>query len=294
MKIVGARIALDANRAERCDFFVQDGRVSFSSGSGDEILDLRGHLLLPGLINAHDHLEFNLFPKLSAGPYANAKEWAADIHHPDRSPLKEHLSLPKRARLLWGGLKNLLSGVTTVAHHNEYSPVFDQDFPVNVVKDYGWAHSLDFSPDLGHRFRSTPADQPFILHAAEGVDDRALSEIPRLEALGVLSERTVLVHALALDEFSLDLLRARRCSIISCPTSNRALYGATLEDRVFESGLTIALGTDSAMTAQCDLLDEIRTASRPDTYEMVTKRAAKILRLGDGQGEISKKAAWRI
>jgi cytosine/adenosine deaminase-related metal-dependent hydrolase len=290
VKIVGARIAMDAVRSEPRDLFVRDGRISFTGGSDDETLDLHGQLLLPGLINAHDHLEFNLFPKLGRGLYENAKQWASDVHRPDDSPVQEHLALSKRSRLLWGGLKNLLSGVTTVAHHNEYSPVFDQDFPVNVVRNYAWAHSLDFSPDLQDRFRSTPSDQPFILHAAEGIDEKAKVEILRLDALGVLSDRTVLVHALALDKFSLELLRARRCSIVWCPTSNRAVYGGTLDEPVLGSGLNIALGTDSAMTAQGDLLDEIRAASRPEIYEMVTTKAADVLWLKDGQGEIREGA----
>ena len=50
---------------------------------------------MPGLINAHDHLEFNLFPRLGRGPYPNAGEWARDIYHPDRSPIREQLRVPK-------------------------------------------------------------------------------------------------------------------------------------------------------------------------------------------------------
>ena len=32
-------------------------------------IDLQDYLILPGLINSHDHLEFNLFPRLGHGPY---------------------------------------------------------------------------------------------------------------------------------------------------------------------------------------------------------------------------------
>ena len=45
-----------------------------------------GHVMMPGLINAHDHLEFNLYPRLGRGPYPNAGAWARDIYHPERSP----------------------------------------------------------------------------------------------------------------------------------------------------------------------------------------------------------------
>jgi hypothetical protein len=101
---------------------------------------------MPGLINAHDHLEFNLFPQLGRGTYPNAAAWARDIYHPGRSPIREQLRVPKPVRLWWGALKNLLSGVTTVCHHNPYErEVFGVDFPVRVVRRFSWAHSLGSS-----------------------------------------------------------------------------------------------------------------------------------------------------
>src|SRR5262245_47510100 len=86
----------------------------------DAAIDLENRLILPGLINAHDHLEFNLFPRLGRGPYSNSADWARDIYQPEVSPVREHLSVPRNIRMLWGGLKNLLCGVTTVCHHNPY------------------------------------------------------------------------------------------------------------------------------------------------------------------------------
>ena len=294
MRLTGARIARDARTTQTLDLEVRDGRVSFGAASSDlPVLDLTGFLVLPGLINAHDHLEFNLFPSLGRGTYKNAKSWAADIYQPSVSPVKEHLALSKRTRMIWGGLKNLLSGVTTVAHHNPLDDtLLDPSFPVNVVKHFGWAHSLDFSPDLVERFRTTPEKWPFILHAGEGVDESARSEVGRLERLGVLSERTVLVHAIGLDQPDLQLLRARRSALVWCPSSNVSTYGETLCASALHSELSVILGTDSALTAQVDLIDELEVAGRTHAlsaeklFEMVTTRSASVLRLNDGQGTI--------
>jgi len=293
MKIAGARIALSPDQSDHRDVYIRGGRVSFSGNDSDKSLNLNGFLLLPGLINAHDHLEFNLFPKLGSGIYPNAKAWASDIHRPLDSPVKEHLSLSKPTRLIWGGLKNLLSGVTTVAHHNPIEEfLLRPDFPVNVVREFGWAHSLDFSPDLAERFQATPQNWPFLLHAGEGVDEHAYLEIARLDSLGVLSRRTALVHAIGLDHPGLALVKARETGIVWCPSSNLAVYGRTLAPSVLTSSVNVALGTDSAMTAQADLIDEIAVARRASglnsaqIYEMVTTRAARLLRLCHGQGEI--------
>src|SRR5213594_3078870 len=153
VKLINARIAVDSKTAIRADVEIKDGHIArialaVDSPSSSNI-DLGGYLVLPGLINAHDHLEFNLFPRLGHGPYKNAVAWARDIYRPEESPVRENLRVPLRTRLTWGGIKNLLSGVTTVCHHNPYhAKVFDGRFPVRVRKRQGWAHSLAFSPDL--------------------------------------------------------------------------------------------------------------------------------------------------
>ena len=295
MKLGGGRVARNATQASEANLLIRRERIYFDdpdSGRSPE-LDLRGYLILPGLINAHDHLEFNLFPRMGRGPYPNAAAWARDIYRPEREPIRQHLRVPKPHRLFWGGLKNLLSGVTTVAHHNPYdAAVFQNSFPVRVVKRFGWAHSLDFSPDLLERYRRTPARWPFIVHAAEGTDQHARQEIGRLDQSGILGPRTVLVHAVATDSAGRDLIRRRKASIIWCPSSNRFTLGRTVPLSCLRSGVAIALGTDSALSGHGDLVDEMRIAlqggrMRPEEiYEMVTRKAARILRLDRGEGEI--------
>lgn len=293
MTLVGGRVALSAGESIQTNIGIGGSRIRRLDPklSCAPLLDLTGFLILPGLINAHDHLEFNLFPRLGRGPYPNATEWAHDIYRPSESPIRPHLLVPKTIRLFWGAIKNLLSGVTTVSHHNPYRrDIFERRFPVHVVKRFGWAHSLRFSSDAEERFRKTPAGVPFIIHAGEGRDAQARDEILQLQTHGMLAPSTVIVHGVALKSDDLSLLAQRGVSLIWCPTSNYFTLGQTLAPEVLRSGIPVALGTDSALTAQGDLLNELCAARRHvhlfRLYEMVTSQAARILRLDSGEGSI--------
>jgi cytosine/adenosine deaminase-related metal-dependent hydrolase len=301
MQLSGGRVAVDARTAAPATIDIDNGRilrVNWRDSSGFETLntpgqvDLEDFLILPGLINAHDHLEFNLFPRLGNGPYPNYKEWANDIYRPELSPLREHLSIPKPTRLWWGGIKNLLCGVTTVCHHNPYEEVFDRDFPVHVLKRYGWAHSIVFEKDLPLAFRSTESGAPFIIHLAEGTDAGSKDEIFALNQLDALDCRTVIVHGVGLTAEGHALRRQKGASLVWCPTSNRFTIGTTIDARSISLEEKIAMGSDSALTSNGDLLDEIHAAHTEDgldadtIYAMVTESAADILRLRDGEGRI--------
>jgi hypothetical protein len=221
---------------------------------------------------------------MGRGHYANAGEWARDIYHPDRSPIREQLRVPKPVRLWWGALKNLLCGVTTVCHHNPYErEVFGTEFPIRVVRRFAWAHSLEFEPELAARFRRAPASYPFLVHCAEGADAASRREVQELDTLGALDERTAIVHGVGLTPAGLALLRRRRASLVWCPTSNLAMLGRTVSRTVLRSGIPIALATDSALSAPVDLLDELAVARKylpaARLYEMVTSAPARILRV---------------
>jgi cytosine/adenosine deaminase-related metal-dependent hydrolase len=256
-------------------------------------IDLSGYLLLPGLVNAHDHLDFSLFPRLASRRYANATEWAEDIHKRFSETISLHCSVPLGVRVWWGGLRNLLCGVTTVCHHNPQLPEFESvDFPVRVVQRYGWGHSIRFGRDLRAAHAVTSEDAPFIVHACEGIGEHARAELDQLDRLGVLDRRTVLVHGLALTKDDAEFLRLRGISLILCPSSNRFLFGEVPSGQLLQGFSDTALGSDSPLTACGDLLDEVRFAARHCVlsprrlYGMVTDAAASILRLRNAEGSI--------
>jgi cytosine/adenosine deaminase-related metal-dependent hydrolase len=88
-----------------------------------------------------------------------------------------------------------------------------------------------------------------------------------------------------------ELALARACAgVVWCPTSNHFLFGRSLDRSALKSALPIALGSDSAITGDGDLLDELRFAQQTvdafRLYRMVTCEAARMFKLPSGFGRI--------
>src|SRR5579859_7711184 len=261
--------------------------VDLPPARGDQIEDLSGCIVYPGLINAHDHLELNHFPRSKFREvYENARDWSLDFApRLDQEPYLSLRSQPLEQRCLAGGLKNLRSGVTTVAHHNPLHAPLRRNFPVRVVRRYGWAHSLYLEKDPARSYRRAPRSFPWMIHLAEGTDSAAHQELAQLASLGCLHDNTVLIHGVGLDEAAQERAIQAGAGLVWCPSSNIFLLGKTAEVRRFATANRLALGTDSRLTADGDMFDELRAAYTTDQlspealYRAVTIDAARLLRL---------------
>jgi cytosine/adenosine deaminase-related metal-dependent hydrolase len=271
----------------------QIAALGVSPPSGDLIVDLQGDRLLPGLINAHDHLQLNTLPQLESHEhYRHVSDWIFDVDARRRfDPAFERgVAVSRDERLLIGGVKNLLSGVTTVAHHDPlYSCLYSPDYPVSVVAKFGWSHSLyiDGKDKVWASYSSTPNEWPWIIHASEGVDDEAASEFDRLDSLGCLKSNTLLVHGVALDHPRRARLAEAGAGLIWCPSSNLRLFGKTADIDDLVAYGCVTLGTDSRLSGGRDLLDELGVAGNVGGLDdvalesLVTDTSARLLRLTD-------------
>ncbi|MBP8274706.1 MAG: amidohydrolase family protein, partial [Acidobacteria bacterium] len=303
ISFINAKVVTSAGIAASVRFSGNVLSVNESPRRHDVIVDLDGAYVLPGLINAHDHLELNHYGRLKfQDRYDNVAHWIDDMRprlHDDPA-IRAGQAHRLAQRLFIGGLKNLLSGVTTVAHHNPVYREIGRFCPVRVVREFGWAHSylLEDQPvgargELGGhvatRHRATPTAHPFVMHLAEGVDDAARAELDLFATQGCLTSNAAIVHGVGITPDQWERVADTGAGFVWCPASNLYLLGRTPDVRPLLSHPNLrsrmALGSDSRISGARDLLDELKiardTASlTPDeALHLVTTGPAELLKL---------------
>jgi aminodeoxyfutalosine deaminase len=116
-----------------------------------------------------------------------------------------------------------------------------------------------------------------------------------LDSLSVLDDRTLVVHAVQLDDTSLGRLARIGCTVVTCPRSNQWVgVGVPPVARFYDSGVAVAVGTDSlASVEDLNLFSELKTMrwlapgiSARRLLESATLIGARALGLGDDLGSI--------
>jgi cytosine/adenosine deaminase-related metal-dependent hydrolase len=220
-------------------------------GANASLIEFDGALAFPGLINSHDHLEFNCYEQLGEETYGDYVEWGETIHRKYAAQIAAVEAVPVELRVRIGIAKNLFCGVTAVAHHG--SPVEVAGAPVHIIGGTQAIHS----PQLGRLGRMLiPGRRMVVAHVGEGVNVEARKEIDRFIRWNVWRRKLVGVHAIAMSAE-----QARRfAAVVWCPVSNEFLFGRTAPIDKLKKETTILFGTDSTLTASWNIWDHIRRA----------------------------------
>ncbi|HEY8969347.1 MAG TPA: amidohydrolase family protein [Puia sp.] len=253
------------------------------AGPGSDLtLSLPGAIAFPGLINSHDHLDFNLFPRLGNATYSNYTEWGNDIHLRNRKEIDAVLEIPQPLRTTWGIYKNLLNGFTTVVNHGETLPVDDE--LITVFQNQRCLHSVGF--EKGWRWQlNRPGRFPVVIHVGEGTDKTARDEISRLLRWNLFKKNLIGVHGVAMDETQAKGFQA----LVWCPASNYFLLNSTAPIHKLKHHVPILFGTDATLTAPWDAWEQIRLARQQqmltdeELLDSLTRQAADTWKLHTGE-----------
>lgn len=273
------------------DLHIRKGMID-SISEADHIIstqkvDFTNAHVFPGLINSHDHLDFNCFPSIGNRIYNNYAEWGKDIHQNNKKEIDAVLKIPRELRVAWGVYKNLLGGVTTVVNHGE-KLLIPPDF-ISVVQDFSSLHSFQFEKywrlKLNNPFSK---NKLFVIHAGEGTTKDAHEEINALIRWNTLRKKLIAIHGVAMNEKQAAAFEA----LVWCPYTNMFLLAKTADINLLKNKTPVIFGTDSTLTASWNIWDHLRLARKTqlasdnEIFNMLNVSAAKVWRL-PSVGQIS-------
>ncbi|PIE74812.1 MAG: hypothetical protein CSA18_03250 [Deltaproteobacteria bacterium] len=125
----------------------------------------------------------------------------------------------------------------------------------------------------------------------------AATGVQYLDKIGILDNKTMLVHLLYLESEDLDIIEKKGVNICICPRSNKNLHGRLPEiKKILEKNINVAIGTDSlASCDSIDIFDEMKFIYNKypwldpaDILRMATINGATALGLESFAGSISE------
>jgi 5-methylthioadenosine/S-adenosylhomocysteine deaminase len=286
-------------------------------------------LILPGLIDLHNHPAYNLFPRWTPPHnYANRYEWR------DSDVYRKTLEAPESALSYdasnfcdideYVEVKALIGGTTSmIGLSAPYSPKGLPDCVKGLVRNLGLYSGFYYSQgserivnSIGILARDMDANSAardaqslvdgsidlLAIHIAEGLptDAESAQELDMLDAHGLLTSHTALIHAVGLSPSQVARVHRVGASIVWSPRSNFELYGATANVGAwFREGVTISLAPDWSPTGSDNMFDEIKYASgvsrdklsglfsSRQLVEMASSVPARVAHINDKVGTLS-------
>jgi len=273
-----------------------------------ETIDLGNVAILPGLVNAHTHLELswmrNRIPPSDSMPVwasklmALRREQGSDPPQPIAEAIRESRAA---GTALVGDVTNTLAAHDLLSSSRLSGAVFHEllgfnsPSPRQVVEaaqaalsrlapNPAWRRSIvphapfSVSPALFEAIRNAAGDLPVSVHLGESREEIEFLEggtgawrellgrigawneqwrppgcgpVEYLDRLGLVNDRLLAVHGTQLQASGLARLAAARATVVGCPRSNRWTGAGTPPvERFYESGVRVAIGTDSLASVE--------------------------------------------
>lgn len=256
------------------------------ASAGMRVVDVGG-IIFPGLIDLHNHLTWNIFPRWRLSrPVGNRYDWqalpeyVAQLSGPESALIGKNLGCEMER---YAEVKAMVGGATSVI--GSFSP--DAAVPPRNACDAGLARNLDFASGLYTtsvnaepvRYNVFPLEvadgdnqtilkgleaktiKAYIVHLAEGADASAAREFKMFKARGLLHPGVVIIHGVALGEPEFTEMTGKGIGFVWSPRSNFELYGKTTDVRAAKkAGLSLAIAPDWSPTGSFGSLAELQFA----------------------------------
>ena len=296
-----------------------DASCAASAGYADAtVVACADAVIAPGLVNGHDHTEYNAHPPLAHGQtrWQHRNGW--------RTGAGGEMALPKYSStsdvklIAAAELRFLVGGATTVNGSGGVgglvrnaaaftdktqteglkSPaVFFDTFPL------GDSNGTELATGCGYpSIRSASSafkSGAYSPHIAEGVNAAAENEFVCLKST-LVTAKTAIIHAVGVTATDVDVIAKANAKVIWSARTNIDLYGNTAPVTLLKSmGVTMGLGTDWLASGSMNMLRELACVdSLNDKYfgkvfddralfELATKGSAEALMLDSEIGSLA-------
>ena len=234
-------------------------------------------IILPGLIDLHNHLMYNIFPRWKPNQeFGSRYDWQQKpiyqilIQAPQKALLQAGLECQMQ---LYAEIKAITQGATSV--------IGGLRKPCNQ----GLARNLDDDPTLGQILynvfplqmtekavyeakQALSANGTLLIHLAEGSPDDAPSarEFIMLESRDLLKPGVSIIHGVALQDEHFRLMANASVGFVWSLRSNLELYGYTANiEAALRNHVTVAIAPDWSPTGSDGLLSELNYAATWNT-----------------------------
>jgi len=278
--------------------------------SGASIYTVTNGYIYPGFIDAHNHVAYNVLPKWEPPrhDYQNRYQWQREDEY--KTFKKPYNDLKDTHGLYcemvkYGEVKALISGITSIQGTSPGSTCVrtlirnvENQSELGVSADHIRTHVLPIDAFSGTI--NWTVTKSFVVHLAEGIDQKSRDEFQVLTQKKLLNGGTAIIHATAFGDAEFKAMGQVGAKLIWSPQSNKVLYSQTTDiPLAVKHGVEVSLGVDWNPSGSDTIFDELRVAaavneddfggviSDGDWLEMITVNPARALALDTKIGRLA-------